>query len=454
MDTSLVIKIFLTLVIATHNTSGVKLPRNSIDYIDIKLETDKNIEKHVQIDQRVNVRCPFEQPIWYRNGLFVPRQKKTKGVRLDQIRKQDAGEYSCRSDLFQWANVTIIVDTPSLFPNKIEIQSLVAENLQLAEENEEHEDQEDHDENERTGLDDKEAYGTMLYQEKDGKPEFKRKNELHKLVAKPSGNMFRFRCVVGGNPEPNITWTKNGKEIERRMGKVKQTKYAITLEELVPDDSGLYKCEACNEYGCIDWTSKLEVQDSVNHIPIFKYPPQNRSLTEGDSTIFNCTVCRSSDNCTVLSDRETKISWNYTRCTKYGGCESNSFEIKRDDENPEILKLDNITYEDEGWYSCVAKNTLGETFASAYLSVVDEFPVDKIPQPKLHPYVNLIAGLLSVIFFICVAIFFVTYKKMKHEKMKHRAMERVNAWTKKVIVLKPGMENFAASTDSGLQMPI
>lgn len=43
---------------------------------------------------------------------------------------------------------------------------------------------------------------------------------------------------------------------------------------------------------------------------------------------------------------------------------------------------------------------------------------------------------------------------MKHEKMKHRAMERVNAWTKKVIVLKPGMENFAASTDSGLQMPI
>lgn len=43
---------------------------------------------------------------------------------------------------------------------------------------------------------------------------------------------------------------------------------------------------------------------------------------------------------------------------------------------------------------------------------------------------------------------------MKHEKMKHRAMERVNAWTKKVIVMKPGVENFAASTDSGLQMPI
>uniref|UniRef100_A0A336M9J8 receptor protein-tyrosine kinase n=1 Tax=Culicoides sonorensis TaxID=179676 RepID=A0A336M9J8_CULSO len=448
MDTSLVIKIFLTLVIATHNTSGVKLPRNSIDYIDIKLETDKNIEKHVQIDQRVNVRCPFEQPIWYRNGLFVPRQKKTKGVRLDQIRKQDAGEYSCRSDLFQWANVTIIVDTPSLFPNKIEIQSLVAENLQLAEENEEHEDQEDHDENERTGLDDKEAYGTMLYQEKDGKPEFKRKNELHKLVAKPSGNMFRFRCVVGGNPEPNITWTKNGKEIERRMGKVKQTKYAITLEELVPDDSGLYKCEACNEYGCIDWTSKLEVQDRFPARPYVKEGyPRNVTVLVNTSAFFSCPI---------ISDLAPHVLWYNLHILNETDLQniSSEFLLKRDDENPEILKLDNITYEDEGWYSCVAKNTLGETFASAYLSVVDEFPVDKIPQPKLHPYVNLIAGLLSVIFFICVAIFFVTYKKMKHEKMKHRAMERVNAWTKKVIVLKPGMENFAASTDSGLQMPI
>lgn len=177
-------------------------------------------------------------------------------VRLDQIRKQDSGQYSCRSDTDEWANITIVVDAP--FPDKMEIQSLVAENLQLADQVT--------DDHANTGLDENETYGTeVFYPDPDEpqKPHFKRESELHRLIAKPSGNMFRFRCLVEGNPEPNITWTKNGEKIERKMGKVKQQKYAITLEELVPDDSGLYKCEACNPSGCVDWSTKLEVQGNA-----------------------------------------------------------------------------------------------------------------------------------------------------------------------------------------------
>jgi hypothetical protein len=30
-----------------------------------------------------------------------------------------------------------------------------------------------------------------------------------------------------------------------------------------------------------------------------------------------------------------------------------------------------VTYGDEGWYTCAAKNSFGMTFASAYLHVVD-----------------------------------------------------------------------------------
>lgn len=40
-------------------------------------------------------------------------------------------------------------------------------------------------------------------------------------------------------------------------------------------------------------------------------------------------------------------------------------------ENPEELKLINVTEKDEGWYTCIAQNTLGETFSSAYLRVVE-----------------------------------------------------------------------------------
>jgi len=42
-----------------------------------------------------------------------------------------------------------------------------------------------------------------------------------------------------------------------------------------------------------------------------------------------------------------------------------------DAEDPEELKLYNVTEKDEGWYTCIAQNTLGETFSSAYLRVVE-----------------------------------------------------------------------------------
>lgn len=38
---------------------------------------------------------------------------------------------------------------------------------------------------------------------------------------------------------------------------------------------------------------------------------------------------------------------------------------------PEILEIRNVTYEDEGWYTCLAANSLGHSFASAYLKVVN-----------------------------------------------------------------------------------
>jgi len=46
-------------------------------------------------------------------------------------------------------------------------------------------------------------------------------------------------------------------------------------------------------------------------------------------------------------------------------------------ESPEVLVLGNVTFGDEGWYTCVARNSFGTTSASAYLHVVDsELPTN------------------------------------------------------------------------------
>jgi Immunoglobulin I-set domain len=90
-------------------------------------------------------------------------------------------------------------------------------------------------------------------------PYFSKESDLIKRHLKPSGNMIKMKCPAKGNPDPKWEWTKNGTPIERKLGQVLYQKMAITLEDLIPADNGLYTCKICNIYGCINFTSKLEV---------------------------------------------------------------------------------------------------------------------------------------------------------------------------------------------------
>ena len=52
-----------------------------------------------------------------------------------------------------------------------------------------------------------------------------------------------LKCIVSGYPQPDITWFKDGHEVEG----VKSQTYFI--EELTLESRGLYKCFASNELG-------------------------------------------------------------------------------------------------------------------------------------------------------------------------------------------------------------
>jgi fibroblast growth factor receptor 2 len=90
-------------------------------------------------------------------------------------------------------------------------------------------------------------------------PAFTNLNALNRLVVKPSGNMIKMKCPAKGDPEPTIEWTKDGKPIDRAMGQVQYGKWGISIEDLIPTDSGAYTCKICNIHGCVNFTSKVEV---------------------------------------------------------------------------------------------------------------------------------------------------------------------------------------------------
>lgn len=97
-------------------------------------------------------------------------------------------------------------------------------------------------------------------------PYFTNKNALLNIVLRPSGNMIKLKCPAKGNPEPKWEWIKNGVPIERKLGYVQYNKMAITLEDLIPADSGNYTCIICNKLDCINFTSKVEVSGKIKKI--------------------------------------------------------------------------------------------------------------------------------------------------------------------------------------------
>lgn len=99
--------------------------------------------------------------------------------------------------------------------------------------------------------------------------------------------------------------------------------------------------------------------------------------------------------------------------------------------------MENVTAEDEGWYTCVAANNLGVTSSSAYFKVVNELEDLKSPHKSSLVFISLIILLFLALVFIA-SLICIGYKKINREKliMKNR-MQTVHQWNKKVIVLKP-----------------
>jgi len=93
----------------------------------------------------------------------------------------------------------------------------------------------------------------------------------------------------------------------------------------------------------------------------------------------------------------------------------------------------------------MAANSLGHTKASAYLQVVDILPSSdpdiSIVQHKPNQLYGILVICLMFFFLIALMIIIFVWKKYTKTKKLQRQMERVNQWTKKVIVVQPCIDN-------------
>ncbi|TRY90145.1 hypothetical protein DNTS_033337, partial [Danionella cerebrum] len=87
--------------------------------------------------------------------------------------------------------------------------------------------------------------------------------EVPESVTRPRAGTARFVCSAEGFPTPHVTWMKNGETIHSN-GRVKMYNSKLVINQIIPEDDGIYQCQAENQLGSILATARLIVVMSDN----------------------------------------------------------------------------------------------------------------------------------------------------------------------------------------------
>ncbi|XP_004611577.1 fibroblast growth factor receptor 4 isoform X2 [Sorex araneus] len=315
---------------------------------------------------------------WYKDGTRLAPAGRVRGWRgrleIASFLPQDAGHYFClaRGSLLVLYNLTLVVDDSSTSSNGND---------------------------EQTPKDPTSGHVSPLQAPYWTHPQRMEK----KLHAVPAGNTVKFRCPAAGNPMPTIRWLKDGQAFhgEQRIGgiRLRHQHWSLVMESVVPSDRGTYTCLVENSVGSIRYNYLLDVLERSPHRPILQAGlPANTTAVAGSDVELLCKV---------YSDAQPHIQWLKHIVINGSSFGADGFPyvqvLKTADINSsevEVLYLRNVSAEDAGEYTCLAGNSIGLSYQSAWLTVLTEEEVAwtaAAPEVKYTDVILYVLGSLALV---------------------------------------------------------
>nr|XP_036868996.1 myosin light chain kinase, smooth muscle isoform X3 [Manis javanica] len=195
--------------------------------------------------------------------------------------------------------------------------------------------------------------------------ESRRESAFPKFESKPQsqevseGQTVKFRCEVSGTPKPEVTWFLEGVPVRRQEGTVEVYEdgrsHYLCLLRARARDGGSYSCTASSVRGQAScaWTLLVKSLARAEVAPSFSSVLKDCAVSEGQDFVLQCSV---------LGTPVPRITWLLNgQHIQYAHsiCKAGVAELHVQDALPE----------DNGTYTCLAENPLGQVSCSARVTV-------------------------------------------------------------------------------------
>ena len=120
------------------------------------------------------------------------------------------------------------------------------------------------------------------------------------------GSKLELKVQVKGDPDPMVTWTKDGKPLS--SSEIMEVKYkngfaSVVINEVFPEDGGKYTCKATNSKGSVETSSKVAIipmEKKTNGVngsassgplaPRVLKHVKSAAVKDGDPVTLTCTL--------------------------------------------------------------------------------------------------------------------------------------------------------------------
>ncbi|XP_054428409.1 protein sidekick-1 [Pteronotus mesoamericanus] len=177
-------------------------------------------------------------------------------------------------------------------------------------------------------------------------------------------------CGAMGVPLPALQWYKDAERVNPRQ----HPRYRVLpggglrVQELHPDDSGVFQCFASNNGGEVQTSTYLDV---TNVAPAFVQPPADTTVTDGTTATLRCGVSGAPKPAITWRRGSHTLASGSVRIPRFLLLESGG------------LRIAPVFAQDAGNYTCSAVNTEGALSASATLTVWNRTSIVHPPEDRV-----------------------------------------------------------------------